>query len=593
MVNDQLSDYMAVDVEISDSFDAILLRPRERAQESEFMRALRQALPTDARVARSAIGIRVDSDNAAVLLSGIPGISFRFDDEVHRYIENRNMASRRFTILRNELQSIVAGGASVARNQIADGRGKEVLDDHQAVNVATMTLKNGFGLCVFDEQGAGKTVSAIFAFDLLVSRKEVNRLLIVAPKSMISEWSRDFERFLPGAYNIMAVTGSARAKRAALRSEANVLVTNFETVVRLERNFRALLREQPGRTLLVVDESFLVKSPEAARTRSLRRLREWCGRAFVLCGTPAPNRPHDLVEQVNLVDFGLTFHGVSIPIDRDAAVPVVREAFEARALYVRHLKSRVLPDLPARSFHRFYVPLQPEQSLLYHRLHRRLVEEVKATTEIKFRRDYAGFLARRTALLQICSNPVAIAPDYRETPAKLLVLDELLNEWIQVRGEKVVLWSYYRRSVDELVNRYSCHGLVRYDGAVTDTITRGEAVRSFQEDSNVRLFVGNPAAAGAGLTLHSARLAIYESLSNQTAHYLQSLDRIHRRGQSRNVQYLILLCEDTVEVTEYERILKKQRVAGKLLSDPDEVAISRQTFLKSLSPLSTQSPTVR
>ena len=69
-------------------------------------------------------------------------------------------------------------------------------------------------------------------------------------------------------------------------------------------------------------------------------------------------------------------------------------------------------------------------------------------------------------------------------------------------------------------------------------------MRKFQEDSRTMLFVANPAAAGAGLTLHKSHIAIYESMSNQAAHYLQSLDRIHRRGHritSYNVCYTKLL----------------------------------------------------
>ena len=81
------------------------------------------------------------------------------------------------------------------------------------------------------------------------------------------------------------------------------------------------------------------------------------------------------------------------------------------------------------------------------------------------------------------------------------------------------------------------------------------------------LFVGNAAAAGAGLTLHRARYAVYESMSNQAAHYLQSLDRIHRRGQDRPVEYLILVCEDSIESLEYERLLRQESDAQTLLRD--------------------------
>ena len=446
-----------------------------------------------------------------------------------------------------------------------------------------MTLSEGFGLCLFDEQGAGKTVSLIFAYDLLAARAQADQMIIVAPKSMLPEWPRDFARFRRGLYKVVTVTGSRRQKLEALRSRADIYVTNFETVVAMEAYFEAILRTRPDRSVLVVDESFFVKSPEAKRTRALRRLREWCGRAFVLCGTPAPNSPHDLVEQFNLVDFGIAFTGTAVPTDRTEALAVIRGVVEERGLYVRHLKSEVLPGLPTKRFHRLYVPLRPRQAELYDGLRRKLVADVRRVSESTFKKEYTGFLARRSALLQTCSNPASLVRDYDETPAKLGLLDQVLNEWIVGRREKVVVWSFYRASIDAIVSRYGHFGVLRYDGSVVDVAERGEAVRRFQEDDDVQLLVANPAAAGAGLTLHRARVAIYESLSNQAAHYFQSLDRIHRRGQRREVEYVVLLCQDTLEVAEYGRLLSKERAARQLLGDAATESLTKETFLADLT----------
>jgi SNF2 family DNA or RNA helicase len=111
-------------------------------------------------------------------------------------------------------------------------------------------------------------------------------------------------------------------------------------------------------------------------------------------------------------------------------------------------------------------------------------------------------------------------------------------------------------------------------------MVRREAVRRFQEDDDTMLFVGNPAAAGAGLTLHRARYAVYESMSNQASHYLQSLDRIHRRGQVRAVEYLVLLCDRTVELAEYDRLIEKERAAQNLLGDEVVPVVTREAFLR-------------
>ena len=169
---------------------------------------------------------------------------------------------------------------------------------------------------------------------------------------------------------------------------------------------------------------------------------------------------------------------------------------------------------------------------------------------------------------------------YEEVPAKLIVLDEILKDFIAHKKEKVVLWSFYTASIDAMYNRYKCFNPVRYDGTVNDVNKRREAISKFQEDDETMLFIANPAAAGAGITLHRSCIAIYESMSNQAAHYLQSLDRIHRRGQKRDVEYLILLCDQTLELAEYKRLTKKEKTAHKLLKDEVKEPITKEILLQ-------------
>jgi SNF2 family DNA or RNA helicase len=379
------------------------------------------------------------------------------------------------------------------------------------------------------------------------------------------------------------MTGPSKSKREVLRSGADVIVTNFESAVSMEEELRAILRQKKGRAVLAVDESFFIKSLDAKRTLVLRRLREWCGRAYVLCGTPAPNSPHDLVQQFNIVDFGMTFNGVTLPKERAAALPVVQNAIENRGIYIRHLKSDVLPNLPKKNFQRVYLPLQPEQRRLYEGALKDLILDLSSIDEASFQKQLLSFFARRSALLQICSSPSSLTDSYLEVPAKLVALDSLLEELIVRRKEKVIIWSFYTASINAIVERYSRYNAIRYDGKVSSIDERRDAVARFQEDSETMLFVANPAAAGAGLTLHRARYAIYESMSNQAAHYLQSLDRIHRRGQEREVEYIVLLCKDTIEIQEYQRLADKESSAQFLLGDVVEIPSTRDAFLKEAS----------
>jgi SNF2 family DNA or RNA helicase len=561
--------------------DKLILVPRHRGDKHRLHAALRGTYPL-ARWHLGAEGVSVAAFDAVNLLSNPPS-EFRWTAEAERVVSNRQRVISRHDAIKILLNQMIAGGAGMARERLRNAPALSVLDDHQWVNVACMTIEDGYGLCVFDEQGAGKTVTTIFAFDTLVDRNLADFMLIVAPKSMIAEWPNDFARFLPDQYEVKIATGSLKNKRVAMASRPDVLVTNFETVVSMEEELRSLLAGYGNKSVLVVDESFYAKNLDAKRTIALRRLREWCGWAYVLCGTPAPNSPHDLIQQFNIVDFGITFLEADVPEDRVAAKSVVQNIINERGLYVRHQKVQVLPDLPAKTFNRVYVPLQPQQARLYESALNNLIADLRSTDEAAFQREIVSFLARRSALLQICSSPGTVADGYTEVPAKLLALDDLLNDLIEQRREKVIVWSFYTASILAIVNRFAKYNPVRYDGTVADVAERRAAVQKFQSDEQSKLFVGNPAAAGAGLTLHRSRFAIYESMSNQAAHYLQSLDRIHRRGQTRGVEYVILLCKNTIEDEEYARLIAKEKSASELLGDQPISSITYSSMLSELT----------
>jgi SNF2 family DNA or RNA helicase len=572
------NDRIIADILVSDDLDRLVITPRNRSDRYALIQLLRQHHPR-LSFRQYAEGIGIPSFDADQLLTELNFVDFRWTAEAKQAAKNRAKIKRVHGNLKTNVATLLKDGRSAAESFLRDAEGLDVLDDHQWVNVAAMTLPHGYGLDVFDEQGAGKTVTLIFALDVLIARDEVDFALIIAPKSMIPEWPRDILRFTGDRYKVAVVTGARQQKQATLTIGADIIVTNFETTVSMEAELRVILQRHQGRAILVVDESFYIKSLDAKRTRALRRLREWCGRAFVLCGTPAPNSPHDLIQQFNIVDFGFTFNGVDVPQDRDAARPVVQRAIDEKGCFVRHLKSRVLPDLPPKRFNRVLVPLQPQQRKLYEGALRNLILDLRSTDDEAFHKHLASFLAKRSALLQICSNPSSVAPQYDEVPAKLLALDEILDELILKRTEKVIIWSFYTAAVNSLMSRYSRFNPVRYDGSVTDVNDRREGVRRFQEDDDTMLFVANPAAAGAGLTLHRARFAIYESMSNQAAHYLQSLDRIHRRGQTRDVEYMVLLCDQTIEIQEYERLIVKEQSAQTLLGDAVQPPITRSTMM--------------
>ena len=70
---------------------------------------------------------------------------------------------------------------------------------------------------------------------------------------------------------------------------------------------------------------------------------------------------------------------------------------------------------------------------------------------------------------------------------------------------------------------------------------------------------------GYGITLTQANTVIYYSNGYDLEKRLQSEDRAHRIGQKKNVTYVDLICEDTVDEKIVKALRKKINVASQVL----------------------------
>lgn len=440
-----------------------------------------------------------------------------------------------------------------------------ILDHLQAVAVNAMIQEGLKGLCLFDEQGSGKTVMALAAFDSLKEMGGIDSCIIICPKSMLREWERAVRQLIPDKYKVEIVEGDSEEKHRIVLQTNDLCLVNFESVSGLQISLEAVASK--ARTLLVVDESYYVKNPDAIRSEAVRDLRRSCARCFVLCGTPAPNSAADLVNQFDVADDGYTYSGFRPSGDVGRDRPRIELAMHSRGVFIRRLKRAMLPDLAEKQFKILPVTLSGRQADLYEEARKHLALWLRGMDNKTFQKSLADYFRRRQVLLQICSCPDAVDPLFTGNHAKLPALDALLQKLVTRAHRKVVLWSYYRRSLRELAARYHHLGLVQVDGS-TPAKDRRIAIDTFQNDTNTKIFLGNPAAAGAGITLHAASDAIYFSYPGQAAQYLQSIDRIHRRGQAASqVRFHLLVCRQTIEEQEVSRLRRKELEQQDILGD--------------------------
>ena len=96
---------------------------------------------------------------------------------------------------------------------------------------------------------------------------------------------------------------------------------------------------------------------------------------------------------------------------------------------------------------------------------------------------------------------------------------------------------------------------------------RDAAVQSFQTDKHTRFFVGNPSTGGYGLNLTEAETVIYYSNSYDLTHREQSEDRAHRKGQTKSVTYVDIVCKGTIDEFILNALNKKKNMSAQVLGE--------------------------
>jgi SNF2 family DNA or RNA helicase len=454
--------------------------------------------------------------------------------------------------------------------------------DHQRAAVEFLASRHGALLC--DEQGLGKTLSCLVAFWLVREQGKAKRLVVVCPNSLKFTWKNEIARFFPD-WNVSMIAGYKRRRQQGYEQPADVYLVNYESARGDYAELRLLLRRTP--TVLVLDESHTAKNVGSRTTRSLAFARSAAERVWIMSGTPVPNSLEDAFSQVFLADGGRTLGSHENfrrrfvrAADQDRAIADLKVALEP--VLLRRTKDEVL-DLPEKVFEDRFVQMKGRQRELYETIRLDLLGEIKGMSDQEFRAGRPNVLTKLLRLSQAASNPRLILSNFNDDPAKQLEIDALLEELIGGNGRKVVLWSYYVDTIEDLLERYAEYEPVAIYGAIP-IAERSAAVERFQEDPAAMLFVGNPQAAATGLTLTAAHYAIYETVTWRYDLYAQSLDRIHRIGQDRTVVYFNILAADSVDLDITASLERKRDVAANLLGDFDRsTGIGRDEVMAMLS----------
>jgi len=438
----------------------------------------------------------------------------------------------------------------------------------------TRFLRENNRAALFDEQGLGKSKQVIDAIAAGIDVGVIGAALIICPNGLKTNWAQEVEKFSSLSY---AVFGSGRnARRVAFRSlRAAFYIINYEAVDSELASLKALLKFKP--IAMVLDESHRIKTPEANTTRAVLELRAHAARRYILTGTPVANKPEDLWSQMLFLDDGQSLGASFEEFQRNYKagtegyknIDQLRDRIAGRTL--RRTKAEAL-DLPAKHYTRIVVGLQGTQRVMYDSMREELELWVRSLDGEEVLQRGDAILARMVRLAQLASNPGLLDTAYRETPAKLTALDELLARYMaRDPSQKVILWTSFVGNIEILRQRYGRWSPVVIHGEVSNE-NRDRAVGDFKNDPDTRLLIANPAAAREGLTLTEANVAVYIDRTFNLVDYLQSQDRIHRISQEQPCEIVLLIARDTVDEFVDFSLEQKHRLARYTQADCDSIS---------------------
>ncbi len=399
-----------------------------------------------------------------------------------------------------------------------------------------------------DDMGLGKTLQAIAAAGWLMRHAEAAKVLVVCPASLKQQWEREIDKFtgLP----TQVVQGSPEARGVQYRQGNGFFIINYELILR----DLSVINEVLSPDLIILDEAQRIKNWRTKIATAVKRIPSRY--AFVLSGTPLENRLEDLYSLLQVVDsrilgplwrYMVDFH---VTDERDKVLGY-RNLSELRRrlapVMLRRDRRLVRDQLPDRIETQLDIALTNAQQELHDSA---LANAGRLATIAKRRPLTPTERNRLMAALQqarMACNAAGLVDKETQGSPKLDELESLLDELCVQSGLKAVVFSQWALMTELVEQRLRNKGIgyVRLHGGVP-TAKRGELMDRFREDDAVQVFISTD-AGGTGLNLQSASVLVNLDVPWNPAILDQRIARVHRLGQTKTVQVILMVASDAYE----------------------------------------------
>lgn len=238
---------------------------------------------------------------------------------------------------------------------------------------------------------------------------------------------------------------------------------------------------------------------------------------------------------------------------------------------LRRLKEDVEGQLPKRMINNYFVKMEAEQRARYDEYNDLVAKLLHKAKHRPLSPDEMKKLQKFLSCMRIiCDTPFILDPKCRIAP-KIEELRAILADLLVDPTTKIIIFSEWERMLD-LVKELADANHIEYawhTGSVKQDKRRLD-INRFKQDPNCRLFLSTDSGS-VGLNLQAANVVINLDLPWNPAKLEQRIARAWRKHQTRPVQVVNLVSEDSIEHRMLHLLAQKQLLAKGVLEGTDDL----------------------